>query len=456
MLFQLWSSEIKNFSIEDVEKNLWARQAGFDDKSLARSVNEFNLAFTKYGINSCMQKIVFLALGYAETRFKSLGEEISSFNSSKSIYKGRGFHQLTGTRDGNGFYNSPGPYENYATAVGNQNIISHPDLICKNIHYAIDSAGWFWTDPNWGKKVPLWSSSSNVKYIKFRADYFSKALGKPLNEVSHLVEDDEKYFWLQAKLLNGYPKGEKLEIDPNGWKTRKNAFDILKNNVFEFNIRCKGNDGLKFNGKWHDPVDNPQRTKYNSYGYVKPENGAYGNVRNNGSKYHSGLDLFALPDITPIYAPLDCTIAGITEGPVGGKVVRIKIDKTKDLLEQEKIVNYKLEFKHEEMGINIKETDSVYFIYMHLSAIPSKKLFTTKDVGKKIKAGEIIGYTGVTGNANGIPSPHLHLEVATVMDPFNNGGRTKRTNPARFIKLNSYDTKEQDDASKKNHNIKYE
>ncbi|TWP29166.1 hypothetical protein ETU08_07710 [Apibacter muscae] len=59
MLFQLWSSEIKNFSIEDVENNLWARQAGLDDKSLARSVNEFNLAFTKYGINSCMQKIVF-------------------------------------------------------------------------------------------------------------------------------------------------------------------------------------------------------------------------------------------------------------------------------------------------------------------------------------------------------------------------------------------------------------
>ncbi|TWP22616.1 TIGR02594 family protein, partial [Apibacter muscae] len=219
----------------------------------ARSVNEFNLAFTKYGINSCMQKIVFLALGYAETRFKSLGEEISSFNSSKSIYKGRGFHQLTGTRDGNGFYNSPGPYENYATAVGNQNIISHPDLICKNIHYAIDSAGWFWTDPNWGKKVPLWSSSSNVKYIKFRANYFSKALGKPLNEVSHLVEDDEKYFWLQAKLLNGYPKGEKLEIEPNGWKTRKNAFDILKNNVFEFNIRCKGNEQLNFNTEGRAP-----------------------------------------------------------------------------------------------------------------------------------------------------------------------------------------------------------
>ncbi|TWP27537.1 hypothetical protein ETU08_11760 [Apibacter muscae] len=59
MLFQLWSSEIKNFSIEDVENNLWARQAGLDDKSLARSVNEFNLAFTNMVLILVCKKLFF-------------------------------------------------------------------------------------------------------------------------------------------------------------------------------------------------------------------------------------------------------------------------------------------------------------------------------------------------------------------------------------------------------------
>ncbi|PQL90571.1 PAAR-like protein [Apibacter adventoris] len=248
MLFKLWSSEINGFSKEKIDATLWDRQKNLDDKKLERTVNEFNRIFTGYNINTCMQKIVFIALGYAETRFRLLGEDLSEYSSSKSIYKGRGFHQLTGIQDSSGLYNEAGPYEKYADFVGNKNIISQPDLLCTQIHYAIDSAGWFWTDKTNGKSVPNWSSASNTEYIKFRAEYFSKALGKQLNEVSHLVEEDEKYFWLQAKMLNGYPKGQKLETNPYGWTTRKKAFDILKNEVFEFDKRCKGNEELEFTG----------------------------------------------------------------------------------------------------------------------------------------------------------------------------------------------------------------
>ncbi|REC48584.1 M23 family metallopeptidase [Chryseobacterium pennipullorum] len=202
--------------------------------------------------------------------------------------------------------------------------------------------------------------------------------------------------------------------------------------------------------QWHDPVDNPRRTKYNSAGNIKPVNGAYGDVRDSYTKYHSGLDLFALPYIkdefegTPVYACLDGEVVESTPGNNAGQTIRIKIDNVKDLLEQEKIVNYKLEFSRgEEMGINIKETDEVYFIYMHLS----KRLVHSG----KVTAGTLIGYSGVSGSiASNIPSPHLHLEIATVMNAYGTG-KTKRTNPARFIKLNSYDTSDQDDAA----NYKY-
>lgn len=182
------------------------------------------------------------------------------YNSSKSKYKGRGFHQLTGKQDDTGLYNEPGPYEKYAEFVENKKIVEQPDLICTQIHYAIDSAGWFWTNKESGKTVPNWSSSSQKEYIKFRAEHFSKALGKPLNEVSHLVEEDEKYYWLQAKLLNGYPKGQKLETNPIGWNIREKAFKILKNEVFEFDKLCKGDKELEFSIKerapWMDTVVN--------------------------------------------------------------------------------------------------------------------------------------------------------------------------------------------------------
>ena len=200
------------------------------------------------------------------------------------------------------------------------------------------------------------------------------------------------------------------------------------------------------NSEWHDPVDNPRRTKYNSKGNIKPINGAYGDVRNNYTKYHSGLDLFALPYIkneyrgTPVYACLSGEVVESVPGNNAGQTIRIKIDNVKDLLKQEKSVNYQLEFaKGEEKGIDIKETDDVYLIYMHLS----ERIVKAKD---KVNAGDIIGYSGVSGSiANDIPSPHLHFEIATVKNAYGKG-KSVRTNPARFIRLNSYNTEDQDEA----------
>lgn len=51
-----------------------------------------------------------------------------------------------------------------------------------------------------------------------------------------------------------------------------------------------------------------------------------------------------------------------------------------------------------------KEIKYFYTVYMHLN----KFKFTDADIGKILKAGQVIGYVGQTGNAT---TPHLHFEL---------------------------------------------
>ena len=84
-----------------------------------------------------------------------------------------------------------------------------------------------------------------------------------------------------------------------------------------------------FNAKrklWHEPLEYPQRTCYSSNTFLNKWNGAFGFVRNNGDKAHTGLDLFA--DInTPCYACLDGEIVQYKEEGVKsyGYVLVIKV-----------------------------------------------------------------------------------------------------------------------------------
>lgn len=203
---------------------------------------------------------------------------------------------------------------------------------------------------------------------------------------------------------------------------------------------------------WHDPVDNPRITKYNSGGNVKPASGTYGWSRRNDNgtkKFHSGFDFFGIPGKDQVYACVDGTLQEVRKSEEAGWIVRIKVDNVKDLLNQEKKVAYKLQFKDELMGVTITEKDSAYLIYMHLQ----KVFFTGEDAKKKIaiSSGTALGYLGVSGTiASGTMAPHLHMEVSTILNPFKTGEKY-RANAARFVKLNSYDTPDQDEASKKHH-----
>ncbi|MCX8711346.1 M23 family metallopeptidase [Gilliamella sp. B3464] len=83
--------------------------------------------------------------------------------------------------------------------------------------------------------------------------------------------------------------------------------------------------------------------------------------------------------------------------------------------------------------------DHFYLRYCHLS----NKRADLK-VGDKVKSGDLIGFTGDTGNAVNVCNPHLHFEIAMKK----NGNRTYtkdtqkdrlayKINPAFFVNLQS-------------------
>lgn len=108
-------------------------------------------------------------------------------------------------------------------------------------------------------------------------------------------------------------------------------------------------------------------------GYGKDEN----------APFHHGIDLKA-PTGTPVYASADGTVKMVTTEPKWGNRVAITHEG-----------GYKT-------------------LYGHMNGFAVKR-------GQSVKAGDIIGYVGSTGQSTG---PHLHFEI------LKNG---KTTNPENYI-----------------------
>ena len=240
-----------------------------NDNSVKSLTRELNQMFRRYGINTCIQKITFLAQVNAETGFFKLSQEKpSKYKSSTSFYKGRGLIQLTGNLNKDGTaYSVPGPYEKYGKYLADNGylkkeeegiFISDPDLISKDLHYAIDSAGWEWSiEKKALSYIRDYGDKEKNAYAKWKRDTFPKGVGKSLDDIALAYEEtieEEKYFWFQSKILNGYLLTHKDKPDPHGWEKRKEGLRKLKTWFKYDKAVCRGEKELEFiSGKGRAP-----------------------------------------------------------------------------------------------------------------------------------------------------------------------------------------------------------
>ena len=223
-----------------------------EDDSFKSLTFELNKMFRKYNINKCIQKITFLAQVNAETGFFSIShEELSKYLSSKSKYKGRGLIQLTGDLNkAKTSYDVPGPYEKYGKYIGDENkFINNPNLIATNLHYTVDSSGWEWSVSKRALTYTKdYKNASKNADAKWKQETFPKGVGKTLNEIALAYEEtgEEKYFWFQSKILNGYSLSDRNSPDPHGWSKRKEGLRKLKQWFkYDKNI-CNGEKELEY------------------------------------------------------------------------------------------------------------------------------------------------------------------------------------------------------------------
>lgn len=108
----------------------------------------------------------------------------------------------------------------------------------------------------------------------------------------------------------------------------------------------------------------------------------FGDPRDGGRRDHHGVDIFA-PRHTPVLAPSNASVTRVGEGKIGGRHVWLYDSKR-----------------------------SMYLYFAHLE---------TREVerGEQVKAGQLIGTVGNTGNARYTP-PHLHFGIYSngPIDPY--------------------------------------
>ena len=133
----------------------------------------------------------------------------------------------------------------------------------------------------------------------------------------------------------------------------------------------------------------------------------FGTTRNQGAKNHQGLDLYA-PEGTPVYAMYDGIIS------INKRFVTTQPNRSG----KEWPAGYTGDTDGAGNRFSIEskvDGNVIYFVYWHMMAetpmAVNPRTGRTFKPGDRVFAGEIVGYTGRTGNAFNVPYPHLHLGV---------------------------------------------
>ena len=161
-----------------------------------------------------------------------------------------------------------------------------------------------------------------------------------------------------------------------------------------------------------------------SPGWSGLRGGTFGYVRSGGERFHNGLDLFA-EEGTPVYAMIDGEIA--SDVYIIGQPNRV---------DDEYPVGYKGNTSDAGNRVYVKGQYNGYDVkvgYFHLrSGTPVAINPRTGEVfkpGDTIYRGELLGYTGRTGNAYNVTNKHLHL----VYKVKNSNGVYVFSNPEEII-----------------------
>ena len=158
----------------------------------------------------------------------------------------------------------------------------------------------------------------------------------------------------------------------------------------------------------HQPIVYPVRDflVLRTAGLATPEGAKFGMTRkhsNGKPKPHQGIDL-AVPPGEPIFAVENGTIVDVRVSTDYGKILCMRVDEGR--------------------------LKNKFFFYAHLDKVSVKK-------GDIVKAGDIIGLTGSSGNAKGMTTvkngSHLHFEGRNEMAP--GLGLAGRFDPLSLIRL---------------------
>lgn len=192
-----------------------------------------------------------------------------------------------------------------------------------------------------------------------------------LTEQSHDLESDVKAYEKKMKELDAKEKEQERALQKKYEEAKKKAEE--QNNSAGSNSGSNSGGGVSSKG-FTRPVKSGKITAQMYY---------------SSGKYHGAVD-FGVSVGTPVYAAADGIVVTSTWGGSDSYGYYVKI----------------------------KHYNGYYTLYAHASSLVAK-------VGQEVKQGDLIMYSGNTGNSTG---PHLHYEVRK-----SPGGYNDRVNPMNFL-----------------------